>query len=299
MSPLEELYLVLAAIYLVDCLHWVRRDAQVFRARWRRFELQQGGALFGNAQAGLNLAWPLPPLGTIYICDGAAAAEGRYDTRWIAERRAAADAARALVLPWAHAQLCLCFVLAPIAIEEIGLVPLLPWLLAALLALQVGGSIAFARAHARLWPGERGVRRGKLAALALSPPGLMRAADVLTRDLFAGRAGLAVACVLLERAAFEREAGRGLRAARHPEPGDARELRELERFLRAQGLEPDALDAPPERLGEDCLCYCPRCQAQYVIPGGSCEGCSGLALVPFGPAREQGAEAQPRSTRGP
>jgi len=297
LSPLEELYLVLAAIYLVDCLHWVRRDTRVFRARWRRFELQQGGALFGNAEAGLNLAWPLPPLGTIYVCAAPRArAEGRYDTRWIAERRAACDAARARVLPWAHAQLLLCFVLAPIAIDRIGLVPLLPWLLAALLGVQVGGSFAFARAHARLWPGERGARRGKLVALALSPPGLMRAADVLTRDLFAGRAWLAVACVLLERAAFEREAGRELRAARHPLREDAREL---EHFLRAQGLDPDALDAPPERLGADCLCYCPRCQSQFVIPAGSCEPCSGIALVPFGGAAEQRAEAQPRGARGP
>ncbi len=298
MSPLEELYLVLTAIYLVDCLHWVRRDAQVFVARWKRFELQEGGALFGNAQAGLNLAWPLPPLGTIYVCE-ARRAEGRYDTRWIAERRAAADAARALVLPWAHAQLLLCFVLVPVAIEAIGLVPLLPWLLAALLAVQAGGLVAFARAHARLWPGERGPRRGQLAALALSPPGLMRAADLLTRDLFAGRAGLAVACVLLERAPFERLAGRALRAARHPAPGDSRELHELERFLRAQRLEPDALDAPPERLGEDCLCYCPRCQTQFVIEAGSCESCSGIALVPFGAAREQRAEGQPPRARGP
>jgi hypothetical protein len=297
LSPLEELYLVLAAIYLVDCLHWVRRDAQVFRARWRRFELQEGGALFGNAEAGLNLAWPLPPLGTIYVCERqSAGAENRYDTRWIAERRAAADAARALVLPWAHAQLLLCFVLAPVAIEQIGLVPLLPWLLAALLAVQLGGALAFARAHARLWPAERAARRGKLAALALSPPGLMRAADLLTRDLFAGRAGLAVACVLLERAPFEREAGRELRAARHPAQADTREL---ERFLRAQGLDPEVLDAPPERLGEDCLCYCPRCQSQFVIPAGSCERCSGLALVAFGPAREQRAEAQSRGARGP
>jgi len=291
LSPLEELYLVLAAIYFVDCLHWVRRDAQVFRARWRRFELQQGGALFGNDVSGLNLAWPLPPMGTIYVCAG----KGDYDTRWIAGRRAQADAARALVLPWAHAQFLLCFVLAPIAIEQIGLVPLLPWLLAAVVAVQLGGLFAFARAHARLWPGERGRRRGQLAALALSPPGLMRAADVLSRDLFAGRASLAVACVLLERAAFEREAGRVLREARHPATGD---VRELERFLRDQRLDPERLDAPPERLAEDCLCYCPRCQTQFVIRAGSCERCSGLALVPFGPAREQRAEAEARGAPG-
>lgn len=291
MSPLEELYLVLAAIYLIDCLHWVRRDAQVFRARWRRFELQSGGALFGNDTSGLNFAWPLPPLGTIYVCTG----KGDYDTRWIAERRAQADAARAIVLPWAHAQFLLCFVLAPIAIEQIGLVPLLPWLVAALLAVQIGGLFAFSRAHARLWPDERGRRRGRVAALALTPPGLMRAADVLTRDLFAGRAALAVASVLLERAAFEREAGRVLREARHPALGD---LRELERFLRDQNLDAERLDAPPARLAEDCLCYCPRCQTQFVIPAGSCERCSGLALVPFGPAREQRGETQARGARG-
>jgi len=350
LSPLEELYLVLAALYLVDCLHWVRRDARVFVVRWKRFSMQAGGALFGNDSFGLNLAWPLPPLGTLYVCDaplaqlpelGELRADGRrllagrseiarassprqaalwaeelgqhapsalerrererYDTRAIAERRAAADSARARVLPFALAQFVLCFVLAPLAIEQIGLVPLLPWLLGALLAVQLAGLVAFARAHARFAPEARGERRGELAAIALSPPGLMRAADLFTRDLFAGRATLAVASVLLERADFEREAGRQLREARHPAhatPEAQSRLRALERFLREQQLDPDHLDAPPERLGEDCRAYCPRCQMQYVNAAFACERCSGLALVAFARAREQSPEAHPRAARG-
>jgi hypothetical protein len=334
----------------------VRCDARVFRARWKRFGLQEGGALFGNGSFGLNLAWPLPPLGTIHVCDaplaavpgaGTPQADGRrllaggrelarassprqaalwaaelrapaasaaelerrererYDTRWIAERRAAAESARAPVLPWAQAQLLFCFAGAPLLVDRLGLLPALPWLLGALLVLQLGGVVAFARAHALLWPAERGARRGEIASIALSPPGLMRAGDLLTRDLFAGRAPLAVASVLLERPDFERVAGRALREARHPPPAPALdpearlcELRALERFLEQQGLEPARLDAEPERLGEDCLCYCPRCQTQYVLPAGACTACSGVALVPFA-ALEQRAEAQLRGARGP
>jgi hypothetical protein len=369
LSPLEELYLVLALVYLLDCAHWVRRRASVFRARWKRFELQQGGALFGNEHAGLNLAWPLPPLGRLHVCDAPLAAheqgcegewllswseaaalrvEGRdlragrrvfarasspraaqlwyaelralsalaparrngelearrrerFDARAIAERRDEAARACAPLLPWAHAQLGVCFVGAPLAIERFGLVPVLPWLVALLLAVQLGAVVSFARAHERVWPGERAQRRVGIASIALSPPGAMRCADLLVRDLFAGREPLAVASVLLERPEFERLAGARLRAERHPVPGSASrapELRELERFLAEQGLDPARLDAPPAPLAADCLCYCPRCQAQFVIAGGSCEACSGVALVAFGRPGEQRAEAQPRGARG-
>ncbi|MBK7641529.1 MAG: hypothetical protein IPJ19_00540 [Planctomycetes bacterium] len=362
MSDLQELYVLLAAIYLVDCLHGVRRDARVFVARWKRFRLQEGGALFGNSEFGWNLAWPLPPLGTLHVCDvpvlalGAQGVYGsrllewevaasvraearhlhegprryvrassarqaalwaanlrelaalspearakelehreraRYDTRWVAERRAAAAREQARLMPFAQAQVFLCFLLVPLAIARVGLVPALPWLLVALVGVQLSGVVMFARTHARLEPAATLERRAALASVAISPPGLMRAVDLLTRDLYCGAAPLAVASVLLERADFERAAGRALRAARHPPPpreneprellaeAREREQRALERFLRAQDLDPERLDAPPERLGEDCLCYCPRCQSQFVIPAGICTACSGVELAPF------------------
>ncbi len=367
MSALEELYLVLAAIYLADCLVWVRTQSSVFTKRWRTYRRADGGALWGNAQAGLNLAWPLPPLGCVFVSEPlplALAAEGVCnpstrrlasweETRRVelhgrelrlgrevlastssarataqlaeelwrlaslaqAERERALDALaeqrfdaatiparlermrpeRARLLPLANALFVYAFVALPLVIEYVGLVPTLLWTASGLLALQAATVLTFARAQARLFPGATGENRGAWLSIALSPPGAMRSADLLSRDFLADRDPLALAAVLLPREDFERCAAERLRAARHVSPpgelapdaarvlaaARARELRALEALLRRCGLDPERLDAPPERLGEDCLAYCPRCRAQYLHSSGTCEPCSGVALRAF------------------
>src|SRR5204862_3449592 len=60
----EALLLVVAAVYLSECLSWVRRDAVVFRALFGRSYRALGGrSLAGNDRSGLALAQPFPPLG--------------------------------------------------------------------------------------------------------------------------------------------------------------------------------------------------------------------------------------------
>jgi hypothetical protein len=68
MGELESLLLLLALIYLSECLVWVRRGALAF-ASWRgdRFGLQPSGTWMGNQRGGLLLSNPLPPLGTVFI----------------------------------------------------------------------------------------------------------------------------------------------------------------------------------------------------------------------------------------
>lgn len=65
MSDLESLLLLLAVIYGVECLVWVRLGAVAFThwtgARWR---LRQPSAVAGNARGGLVVAPLLPPMGT-------------------------------------------------------------------------------------------------------------------------------------------------------------------------------------------------------------------------------------------
>lgn len=64
MSDTESLLLVIAALYLYECMAWVRRDAvplrTFFGSRWR---VVNPDYLFGNAHGGLMLRNPLPPLG--------------------------------------------------------------------------------------------------------------------------------------------------------------------------------------------------------------------------------------------
>src|ERR1051326_9312631 len=68
MGELESLLLVLALIYLSECLVWVRRGVLVLGS-WsgRRFRLLQPGRWLGNARGGWLLANPFPPLGTVFL----------------------------------------------------------------------------------------------------------------------------------------------------------------------------------------------------------------------------------------
>src|SRR6266511_2153028 len=68
MGELESLLLVLALIYLSECLVWVRRGALALGTWWgKSFRILYPGALLGNQRGGLLLANPLPPLGTLFL----------------------------------------------------------------------------------------------------------------------------------------------------------------------------------------------------------------------------------------
>jgi len=68
MGELESLLLVLALIYLSECLVWVPRGALAFGS-WRGigFGIRFSGSCIGNHHGGLLLSTPLPPLGTVFI----------------------------------------------------------------------------------------------------------------------------------------------------------------------------------------------------------------------------------------
>ena len=68
MGELESLLLVLALIYLSECLVWVRRGALAIRNwRGRNSRIVDPGALLGNQRGGFLLANPLPPLGNVFV----------------------------------------------------------------------------------------------------------------------------------------------------------------------------------------------------------------------------------------
>jgi hypothetical protein len=69
MGELESLLLILALIYLSECLVWLRRGALAFQTWWGRdFRVVHPGSLLSNQRGGLALANPLPPLGTVFVC---------------------------------------------------------------------------------------------------------------------------------------------------------------------------------------------------------------------------------------
>lgn len=68
MGERESLLVVLALIYLSECLVWVRRGALALGAWWgRSFRLLQPGGWLGNARGGWLLANPFPPLGAVFL----------------------------------------------------------------------------------------------------------------------------------------------------------------------------------------------------------------------------------------
>ena len=71
MGELKSLLLILALIYLSECVVWVRRSALVFATWWgKNFRILHPGTVLGNQRGGLLFANPLPPLGTTFISTG-------------------------------------------------------------------------------------------------------------------------------------------------------------------------------------------------------------------------------------
>ena len=68
MGELESLLVVLALIYLSECLVWVGRGAVAF-ASWtgKRFRPRFPGSVMGNTRGGFLFSKPLPPLGIVLL----------------------------------------------------------------------------------------------------------------------------------------------------------------------------------------------------------------------------------------
>jgi len=68
MGDLESLLLVLAAIYLTECMVWVRRGAVAFRGFWsRNWRLRHPEGVLANQRGAIVFANPLPPLDTVFV----------------------------------------------------------------------------------------------------------------------------------------------------------------------------------------------------------------------------------------
>ena len=69
MSDAETLLIVLIVLYLSDCLRWVHRNSVSFVSPFGLgWQLVLPSVIFGNRQGGLLYLNPLPPLGTLHIC---------------------------------------------------------------------------------------------------------------------------------------------------------------------------------------------------------------------------------------
>ena len=157
-----------------------------------------------------------------------------------------------------------------------------------------------AHAHRRLFPGNDAARRHLCWVAALAPLSAIRAGQAVARDTFACHDPVTVAAEFCGDEAFRRFARDTLCDLRHPRPAAVPEenpaaarveawfrervTQHTERFLRAAGVDPAALLAPPAPGGPADRGYCPRCRAVYVRADGDCSDCGGVALVPLASA---------------
>jgi hypothetical protein len=187
------------------------------------------------------------------------------------------------------------FLLAPILIWNFGFLRVWLGLLIGLLGLTITTAILFHRAHKKFFPSAEDDRFTHVMTVLLSPATTVRAHDPLSRPLLERFHPLAIAKVFCSPERF-RDFARGvLREVRYPGlplcPSSeisaqraeqfSRELllKEIEAFLKKNGLEPDELLPAPARAEAGCVAYCPRCLAQFTTPAGACADCGGLPLL--------------------
>lgn len=69
MGDLESLLLILGAIYLTECIVWVRRGGIGFNRLWAKaWRVWHPGAVLANTRGGVFLSNPLPPFGNVLLC---------------------------------------------------------------------------------------------------------------------------------------------------------------------------------------------------------------------------------------
>lgn len=70
MSERQTLLLVLALIYLSECVLWVRRGGVLFRRTWFRWSARAESEAIQNDRGDLHWTFPLPPFGDAFVTHG-------------------------------------------------------------------------------------------------------------------------------------------------------------------------------------------------------------------------------------
>ncbi len=198
------------------------------------------------------------------------------------------------IVLWLHL-----FVAVPAVVAAWGIVFTWPILAAVMLVLMWINAGLLWLAHARLYPADGGDRAKAVFQAVVWPPAAIRAVDYLARPAMAGLHPLAVAHALLAADAFKAHARKVLLDARTPLRPECRSedpraraaeawyrdrlKAALEKFVRSQGIDPDALCAAPAPKDGTSRSFCPRCDAQYTLRDGTCSTCGAIELQPLAP----------------
>ena len=216
----------------------------------------------------------------------------RLETRWREFRDSTCT------LRWVtNALFAYLFVLAPAVIWRLGFQSSWLPLLVCLLGLTLTTAIVFHRAHKVLYPTAEDERFTHFLIILLSPATAIRANDILSRPLLENCHPLALAKRFCSPRQFRLLAENFLRELHYSAPNRRESTgplaaetaqywrmalqKDLEQFLKVNGLDPAQLLQPPVPADATSLAYCPRCLQQFSTREGKCEDCGGLALLPL------------------
>lgn len=292
--------LILVALYLSECVLWVKPWAWVFlsgrRDRWKGSPPVEGGG-----KGRLVFAPPLPPFGWGFVCGEQRARPGRFDVAGV--RQALDDFTTATSrLRWIGRWLLApgFFLVLPLVYWWWGASPWFWGGLAVGWGLLIAAARDYRRAHREKYPALKDERWQHTLLVALVPQHAIRAPGLLARRWLEAFHPLAVATAVLDREAFLAQAGEAWRKVVFPLPpafpvasgppaeataADETAREALRTFLLANDVAPASLLAPPVPADE-ARAYCPRCHAQFNDLAARCPDCGGLPVVGFTPERQ-------------
>jgi hypothetical protein len=267
MSDAQSLLVILALIYVSDCLIWLRRDGVAVVITFRgRAIVRRPSSWAANDRGGLAFTTLLPAR-AVFVCD---APDGSFAWREIDARAKEVQAKTGVLRLLAWILFGQLFIVAPALAWRFGFAQIGLLLIAAFAIANAVIAFTFFRTHRRIDRGDRWHRWTHAIVMLIATPSAVRAVDQATRHAMRGFDPLAVA---------SRLAGNDdplvrtmLRELAHPLPGANTGARH-DAAHRA-GLA--HREEPPQRSGEAAL-YCPRCLSQYVQGTASCTDC-GIAL---------------------
>jgi hypothetical protein len=310
MSPLATLFVVVVALYLVECLLIVPEDALVL-VEGRRGVWRVAGRAFalGALRKRIVLLSPFAPHVAVLVVPAWSMARALVGSRDAGVRSRAESIERALddatsgerlrsriatmrastarvrwlsVLLFVHL-----FVLWPALVYWLGLGAIWPAILTELVFLQLLICWSYVRARRAL--AADGGQSTSVVIFALSPPAAARAMTALTRDVASDVHPVSAALHLcraedaLEVAARARRATRFGPDAEHATPEAKWFATQWARRLDAMLEETVGVAAVPNAPTHDgeSQSYCPRCWTQYTASSGTCAECRDIALASF------------------
>ncbi|QDT37040.1 hypothetical protein [Stratiformator vulcanicus] len=289
LSDTELILLILAALYLFECVLWLAPGKSIFGASFGRPRCRVAHSALSNDRGSFVLLG-LAPWSKEFIVDATSIrdADAAFDVEAARERYQEIRRVTGSLGFLCTLQFSLVFILGPVLLYDpkvvIGGRTVWAYLLLCLCYwLFIIG--LYWLAHRSLYREKMGERWKKTLMMLCSPGTAMRAATNVGMNAFDGFHPLTVACAICDPREFQKQAAEAIRFAYFPAeaeeadcPATFRDL--LEAVARLGGVDPaDVLKQP--MADPDALAWCRRCNGQSTTHDETCPNCGSRHMVEF------------------